>query len=399
MLLSIRTSLRRTISQSYYHTTPVKAGLKRTAVVFSKDSLSSTPPPPPLTGPETEKETETENTKDNQEDKAIVEASNIPIEINGITLPSNLNITDPYIFETPTALDLSGANRGQPEVSNVAKNAKETNDANATEKDSQPSFPPSLDLPIQSFQSENGNTTGDIVSLNPDVFAQPVRRDIVQRVIKWQLAKRRQGTHKQKNISEVSGSGRKPWQQKGTGRARAGHRRPPHWRGGARAFAKVPRDYTYKLQKRVRNMGLRSALSAKVLENAIHIVDVSTMTTHKTAALVSWLAEKDVDSALFVDGEQVNETLELAIGNIPRVALLPQLGANVYDIVKQRDLILTKEGLESLTRRVLATGRPKEKRRAYYNDDETAATNMVDASGAVEEEEEEKKHITTPGAV
>jgi hypothetical protein len=123
------------------------------------------------------------------------------------------------------------------------------------------------------------------------------------------------------------------------------------------------------------------------------------MTTHKTAALVSWLAEKDVDSALFVDGEQVNETLELAIGNIPRVALLPQLGANVYDIVKQRDLILTKEGLESLTRRVLATGRPKEKRRAYYNDDETAATNMVDASGAVEEEEEEKKHITTPGAV
>ena len=77
--------------------------------------------------------------------------------------------------------------------------------------------------------------------------------------------------------------------------------------------------------------GLRSALSAKVLENAIHIVDVSTMTTHKTAAIVSWLAEKDLDSALFVDGEQVNETLELAIGNIPRVALLPQLGANVYE--------------------------------------------------------------------
>ena len=274
-------------------------------------SKDAPPPPPPVSEAEEQPSTE---------EPTSPPSTTIVTDLN---VPSNLSIEDPFVLEPATPLDVHGANRGQPEPVNDFSDV---------------THPPNLEIPVQNFNSSKSLET---ITLDPEVFAQPVRRDIVHRVVKWQLARRRQGTHKQKNISEVSGSGRKPWQQKGTGRARAGHRRPPHWRGGARAFAKRPRDYSYKLQKRVRNQGMRSALSAKVLEGALHIVDGETLESHKTAPLVSWLAERDIDSAVIVDADDSdNGLLEFAVGNIPDVLLLEHCGANVYDIVKRRDLIM-----------------------------------------------------------
>jgi large subunit ribosomal protein L4 len=315
--------MRRALSRSY-HSTPTSSFIK-SIPLCSKDDVP--PPPPPSPPPQTKDEslsideTEEQTTTSNH---ATNESNDSHTILTQSTLPPNLRLSDPMILKPATPLDLSGANRGQPEL------------LNHTFTDT--SKPPSLKLPVQNFNSSDSTES---VELDPSVFAQPVRRDLVHRVVKWQLAKRRQGTHRQKNISEVSGSGRKPWQQKGTGRARAGHRRPPHWRGGARAFPKRPRDYSYKLQKRVRNQGLRSALSAKVLEGAIHIVDGDTIDTHKTAPLVSWLSEREIDSAVIVDSDDgMNSLLEMAVGNIPNVQLVPQRGANVYDIVRRRDLIL-----------------------------------------------------------
>ena len=117
-------------------------------------------------------------------------------------MPSNLSLDDPHVLEEASPLDVHGAKRGQPETTPASMSS------------------PTLELPIQNFHDNqiSGNT-----QLNHKIFAHPIRRDLVHRVVKWQLAKRRQGTHKQKNISEVSGSGRKPWKQKGTGKARAGH--------------------------------------------------------------------------------------------------------------------------------------------------------------------------------
>ena len=269
------------------------------------------------------------------------------------TFPANLRLDDPAALAAPSPLDAVGSLRSAPAFLD-----------NGTQP--LPYLTPTvgdLTLDVASFD-DNASPSVAQVTLDPAVFAVPVRRDIVQRVVQWQLAKRRQGTHRNKDISEVSGSGRKPWKQKGTGRARAGHIRPPHWRGGARAHPKRPRNYGYKLQKRVRNQGLRSALSAKVLEGAIHVVDPDTLPSHKTAHLQAWLAERELDSVLVVDGPECHHWLELAAGNIPQVDVLPQQGANVYDIVRRRDLILTTRGVEALTERVMKTGRNLRKKKS-----------------------------------
>jgi len=354
--------IRRSLLRSSFHTS--SASLLHPSTFLSKDDATTTPPPPSPPS----SSSSSDNVDDAQDDDEHLDASPSTTATTTTTtpvttgFPTNLTMDDPDAVLPATPLDLVGAGQGQPEA------------------DSQLfvdiSSPPNLTLPVQSFASSSTTTTTSTadanlgtVSLHPDIFGQPVRRDIVQRVIKWQLAGRRQGTHKQKNISEVSGSGKKPWAQKGTGRARAGHRRPPHWRGGARAFAKVPRDYSYKLNKRVRNQGLRSALSAKVLEGTLHIVDVSTLESHKTAPVVSWLSEREVDSAFIVDGNEMNSMLALAAGNIPRVEMNTPRGANVYDIVKHRDLILTKEGLDALVERILTSGRPHSKKTAVVSDE------------------------------
>ncbi|OJX10051.1 MAG: 50S ribosomal protein L4 [Caedibacter sp. 37-49] len=190
------------------------------------------------------------------------------------------------------------------------------------------------------------------IELSSEVFGLPVRRDILTRVVNWQLAKRRAGTHKTRGISDISGTTRKPWKQKGTGRARQGSLRSPQFRGGAVIFGPVVRDHGYSLQKKVRRLGLMTALSSKLAEGKLFIIDSLEQNSSKTQDAVKNLEKLGVTKALFVDGIEVNKNFALATRNIPYIDVLPQQGLNVYDILRCETLILTKAAVESIEQRL-----------------------------------------------
>ncbi|MBN9344284.1 MAG: 50S ribosomal protein L4 [Holosporales bacterium] len=190
------------------------------------------------------------------------------------------------------------------------------------------------------------------IELASEVFGLPLRRDILARVVNWQLAKRRAGTHKTRGISDISGTTRKPWKQKGTGRARQGSLRSPQFRGGAVIFGPVVRDHGYSLQKKVRRLGLMTALSSKLAEGKLFIIESLEQTSPKTQDAVKNLEKLGVKNALFVDGAEVNKNFALAIRNIPYIDVLPQQGLNVYDILRRETLILTKAAVESIEQRL-----------------------------------------------
>lgn len=190
------------------------------------------------------------------------------------------------------------------------------------------------------------------IELSSEVFGLPVRRDILTRVVNWQLAKRRAGTHKTRGISDISGTTRKPWKQKGTGRARQGSLRSPQFRGGAVIFGPVVRDHGYSLQKKVRRLGLMTALSSKLAEGKLFIIDSLEQNSSKTQDAVKNLEKLGVTNALFVDGTEVNKNFALAVRNIPYIDILPQQGLNVYDILRKETLILTKAAVESIEQRL-----------------------------------------------
>ncbi|KAH7616148.1 putative 50S ribosomal protein L4 [Nannochloris sp. 'desiccata'] len=196
--------------------------------------------------------------------------------------------------------------------------------------------------------------------LDGDIFDVPIRRDILHRVVRWQLARRQQGTHKTKTRSEVRGGGRKPWNQKGSGRARQGTIRAPQWRGGGVAHGPVPRTHEHDLQKRVRRLGLKCALSAKAWERRVIVVDslrpadfkTKTMDGH-VAALLNGAARRSV---LMVDSDKDGldggENLRLGIANLPWVDILPSVGVNVYSLLQRDYLVITKDAVESLVGRL-----------------------------------------------
>jgi large subunit ribosomal protein L4 len=192
---------------------------------------------------------------------------------------------------------------------------------------------------------------GDI-ELADEVFGVPVRRDILARVVNWQLAKRRAGTHKAKGISDISGTTAKPYKQKGTGRARQGSRRSPQFRGGAVIFGPVVRSHEFGLQKKVRRLGLRSALSAKQAEGKLIVIDAASLAEAKTKALRAQLDAFGWGSVLIIDGPAVDEGFARAARNIPKVDVLPQQGANVYDILRRDTLVLTRAAAEALEARL-----------------------------------------------
>ena len=191
---------------------------------------------------------------------------------------------------------------------------------------------------------------GDI-ELAEEVFGLPVRRDILARVVNWQLAKRRAGTHKTKGISDISGTTKKPYKQKGTGRARQGSLRSPQFRGGAVIFGPVVRSHAFDLQKKVRRLGLKTALSAKQAEGKLIVIDEAQLGEAKTKALRARLDAFGWDSVLIIDGA-VNENFARAARNLPRVDVLPQQGANVYDILRRDTLVLTREAVQQLEARL-----------------------------------------------
>lgn len=184
------------------------------------------------------------------------------------------------------------------------------------------------------------------------VFGAEVREDIISRVVNWQLANRRAGTHKVKGLSEVSGTTKKPYKQKGTGNARQGSLRAPQYRGGGIVFGPVVRSHEQDLPKKIRRMGMRCALSAKVKEGKLVIVDTLALSAAKTKDLVAKMNKMGVESVLFIGGETIDNNFKLAANNIVNVDVLPQQGANVYDILRRDTLVLTKDAAENLEARL-----------------------------------------------
>jgi large subunit ribosomal protein L4 len=191
---------------------------------------------------------------------------------------------------------------------------------------------------------------GDI-DLADEVFGLPVRGDILARVVNWQLAKRRAGTHKTKGISEISGTTKKPYKQKGTGRARQGSLRSPQFRGGAVIFGPVVRSHELGLQKKVRKLGLKTALSAKQADGKLVVIDAASIGEAKTKALRTQFETLGWESVLIIDGA-VDEGFAKAARNLPKVDVLPSVGANVYDILRRDTLVLTRAAVEQLEARL-----------------------------------------------
>ena len=199
------------------------------------------------------------------------------------------------------------------------------------------------------------NAPAGEIDLPDALFGAEPRADIMARVVHWQLAKRRAGTHKVKGMGEVQGTTKKPWRQKGTGNARQGSLRAPQFRTGGVVHGPVVRDHGYALPKKVRRLGLISALSQKAREGKLVVLDsVSAGEAPKTAALARRIRALGWESALVVDA-QVEEGFVRAVRNIPKVQALPTIGANVYDILKHDVLAVTRAGVEALTRRLAPT--------------------------------------------
>ena len=185
------------------------------------------------------------------------------------------------------------------------------------------------------------------IELHDEIFNVPIKPHLVHEVVKMQLAKRRSGTASTKGRSEVRASGRKPWRQKGTGRARAGTRSSPIWRGGGIIFGPKPRDYTPKVNKKVRKQALKIALTSKCKENQMVVLDGFDLEDIKTKAIVDLLRVFEMDSVLMVTPER-NALLEKSARNVPYTKVLCSEGINVYDILKHRNLLLVKDAVPKI---------------------------------------------------
>ena len=191
-----------------------------------------------------------------------------------------------------------------------------------------------------------GQNIGSI-ALSETVFGQPVNTAVMHEVVVAHLANCRQGTQSAKTRSEVSGGGKKPWRQKGTGRARQGSTRSPQWRHGGVVFAPKPRDYTIRVNKKVKRLAMKSALSGKVEENEIIVFDALNIEAPKTKEMVKVLKAVDADKALIVLADK-DDAVERASANIPGVKTTLVGTLNVYEILKYEKLILTKASVEKI---------------------------------------------------
>ena len=196
------------------------------------------------------------------------------------------------------------------------------------------------------------NAPAGEIELDEQVFGLPVRKVILARMVNWQLAKRRAGTHKTKGISDIQGTTKKPYKQKGTGSARQGSLRSPQFRGGARIFGPVVRSHETGLPKKVRKLALKTALSSKQADGRLIVIDEAKIKTAKTKDLAKKLGKLGWTSALIIDGPTVDAGFLRATLNIPNLDVLPQQGANVYDILRRDTLILTKDAVQHLEARL-----------------------------------------------
>jgi large subunit ribosomal protein L4 len=183
------------------------------------------------------------------------------------------------------------------------------------------------------------------VDLSPGVFDTEVKEHLYYDVVKMQLANRRKGTASTKSRNEVRGGGKKPYRQKGTGRARAGTIRSPLWRGGGVIFGPKPRDYSYKVTKKVRKAALRSALTQKLKEGKLLVVDDLGINEIKTKKFVEVMSSLGFSQALVVVAE-ADQNLTLSARNVPGVKILPAVGLNVYDVLRYDTLVIKKDAVD-----------------------------------------------------
>ncbi|MCX5480376.1 50S ribosomal protein L4 [Kaistia geumhonensis] len=204
-----------------------------------------------------------------------------------------------------------------------------------------------MDLKVTTL---DGGSAGEI-SLSDEIFGLEPRGDILQRMVRWQLAARQAGTHKSKGRSEVSGTTKKMYKQKGTGGARHGAKTAPQFRGGGKAFGPVVRSHAHDLTKKFRQLALKHALSSKARSEDLVIVADVTMAEAKTKVVKERFAKLGWANALIIDGATVDEKFGLAARNVPHIDVLPVQGINVYDILRREKLVLTKAAVEALEER------------------------------------------------
>ena len=184
--------------------------------------------------------------------------------------------------------------------------------------------------------------------LNELVFGIEPNNQAIFDMVLLQRASWRQGTHKVKNRTEVRGGGRKPWRQKGTGRARQGSIRAPQWRGGGVVFGPTPRSYTFKLNRKVRQLALKSALSQKVIDNEMTVLDTITLNAPKTKYMIKVLENLEANRKTLIVMDEVNENVTLSARNIPGVKVIDSKGLNVYDILDCTKLVITEGAIKAV---------------------------------------------------
>jgi large subunit ribosomal protein L4 len=204
-----------------------------------------------------------------------------------------------------------------------------------------------MELSVISLDGKEGGK----ITLNEEIFGLEVREDLLHRVVNWQLNKRRAGTHKVKNRAEIWRTGKKMYGQKGTGNARHGSARVPQFRGGGRAFGPVVRSHETELPKKLRQLALKHALSAKAKNSSIVVLTDATLSEPKTKMLAQNLKNLGLGSVLVIGGAEIEKNFGLAARNLHEVDVLPVQGINVYDIMRRQKLVLTKAALDALEAR------------------------------------------------
>jgi large subunit ribosomal protein L4 len=201
----------------------------------------------------------------------------------------------------------------------------------------------------------DGSKAGS-VELDEAIFGVAPRADILHRVVRYQLAKRRAGTHDTQNRGDVSRTHSKFGKQKGSGGARHGSRNAPIFRGGGVAHGPHPRSHAHSLTKKVRALGMKMALSAKVADGSLVILDKAALDAPKTKALLDNFAKLGLTNALIIGGAEVDANFKLAARNIPNVDVLPAAGLNVYDVLRRQKLVLSRDAIEAIATRFAAKG-------------------------------------------
>ena len=204
-----------------------------------------------------------------------------------------------------------------------------------------------MELKVKTLEGKEAGS----VQLSDAIFGLDPRKDIIQRCVQWQLNKRQAGTHKAQGRADVWRTGKKMYKQKGTGGARHGSRRAAQFVGGAKAHGPVVRSHAFDLPKKVRAMALRHALSSKAKDGSLIVVDSVSLKDPKTAALRTQLGAIGITHALVIAGAEVDNNFKLAARNIPNVDVLPNAGLNVYDVLRRRTLVLTKDAVEAIQAR------------------------------------------------